>query len=240
MLVAAVLMMASGASAVEYVNDTFSYADGSLVGNGGWASHSGTAGDFQVVSGQAVVEHGAPSEDVNHPFVLAAGGDVYFSFDYSVDDLGFPWTGTDTEYFAHFKNDGSTYRARLDIVPALGGGDYTLGISSSTSTAQNIWPMDLAYGVVYHVVVRYNQDFNIAELWVDASAELDFSILGDDDADPGTVITQFAMRQSDSEHNETVRIDNVIVGDACEDVFTTCGPVATEAQSWGDLKSLYR
>lgn len=34
------------------LSEGFSYADGSLVGNGGWASESGTAGDFQVTSGK--------------------------------------------------------------------------------------------------------------------------------------------------------------------------------------------
>ena len=43
------------------VSDDFSYPDGSLVGNGGCVSHSGTAGDLMVVNGQAVVQHGVPS-----------------------------------------------------------------------------------------------------------------------------------------------------------------------------------
>ena len=55
------------------LSEGFSYADGSLVGNGGWAKESGTAGDFQVTSGQAVVQHGAPSEDVKLSFSSVEG-----------------------------------------------------------------------------------------------------------------------------------------------------------------------
>ena len=46
----------------------FDYGDGSLVPNGGWANTSGTAGDFLVSSGEAVVQHGTPSEDVEISF----------------------------------------------------------------------------------------------------------------------------------------------------------------------------
>ena len=47
-------------------------------------------------------------------------------------------------------------------------------------------------------------------------------------------------RVPDSAENETVRVDNLIVADACADVFSACGPVAVESPSWGNLKSLYR
>ncbi len=240
MLVMAILLVATAANAAVIASDTFSYPDGSLIGNGAWVSHSGTLGDLLVASGVAVVEHGAPSEDVHIPFVLPSGGDIYYSFDFSVDDLGEPWAGSDTEYFAHFKDDGYNYRAKMDIVAPTGAGDYTVTISSTSSTPEATWPADLTYGVVYHVVARYNQDDNIAEMWIDATADTDLSILGNDETDPGTVITGFAMRQSDSSMNETIRVDNLIVGDACLDVFQDCEPVAVEASSWGNLKSLYR
>ena len=107
------------------LSEGFSYADGSLVGNGGWARESGTAGDFQVTSGQAVVQHGAPSEDVKLPF-SSVEGDLYVGFDFSVDDLGAPYSGSDNEYFAHLD-----FKARMDIVPPSGSGDYSVGIASA-------------------------------------------------------------------------------------------------------------
>jgi len=221
-------------------SDDFTYADGSLVGNGTWFNHSGNAGDLLVESGQAVVQHGIPSEDATLPFVGSGTGDLYYAFDFSIDDLGAPYVGTDFEYFAHFKDDGFGFRARFDVQAPQGAGDYTVGISSTSSTADVTWPADLAYGVVYRVIARYNQDMNIAQMWIDATLDSDLSITGTDQADPGTVITGFALRQSDSAENETIRVDNLIIADDCADVFGGCGPVATENQSFGAVKSLFR
>ncbi len=241
LLTVSVLLIASVAVAAVIVSDTFSYADGSLVGNGMWASHSGTAGDFQVVAGQAVVTHGAPSEDVNLPFAATGGGDVFFSFDFSVDDLGAPYSGgTDFEYFAHFKDDGFNFRGRMDIQAPNGAGDYTVGISSIGSTADVTYPLDMTYGMTYNVIVRYDQDANIAQMWIDASMDTDLSVTGLDEADPGTPITGFALRQSDSTMNETIRVDNLVVSNDCADVFAGCGPVGVEEQTWGGVKSMFR
>ena len=241
LLVLSVALVATVAIAAVIVSDTFSYADGSLVGNGAWANHSGTAGDFQVVSGQAVVEHGAPSEDVNLPFAANAGGDIFFSFDFSVDDLGVPYGGgTDFEYFAHFKDDGFGFRGRMDVQAPNGAGDYTVGISTISSTADVTYPLDMTYGVTYNVIVRYDQDANIAQMWIDAAMDTDLSITGNDESDPGTPITGFALRQSDSTMNETIRVDNLVVSDNCADVFSGCGPVAIENESWGNVKSMFR
>lgn len=189
--------------------DDFTYADGSLVPNGGWMNNGGTAGDLLVSGGQAVVQHGVPSEDVIIPFTPVSGK-IYFGLDFSVVDPGGPIAGGDYEYFAHLKDDGFGFRARLDIVPAAAG-DFTVGISTGTSTAQATWATDLSYGTTYRAIVMYDQDANIAQLWIDANIEADTSILGTDDADPGDVMEAFALRQSDSSLNETVFIDNLVV-----------------------------
>ena len=207
---AVVLAVVGTASAQVLVCEDFSYADGSLVPNGGWSTHSGTAGTLLVSGGQAVVEHGTPSEDANITFTAVAGN-VYFGLDFSVDDLGAPYAGGDNEYFAHFR-EGFNFSARLDVVPPTGLGDYTVGIASDDSTADAIWPADLTYGITYRAIVRYDQDANIAELWIDATVATDPSILGDDQPDPGDTVVSVALRQSDSSVNETVRVDNVTVG----------------------------
>jgi hypothetical protein len=204
------------------VTDNFTYADGSLVPNGGWANHSGTAGDMLVASGQVVVEHGTPSEDASLAFTPVTGN-IYYAIDFSVDDLGAPYSsaGTDFEYFAHFKNGATNFSARVDIVPPTGGGDYSVGISSDQSTADAVWATDLTYGVTYRATVRYDQDANIAELWIDASSSSDTSILGADQPDPGDSVESFALRQSDSDENETVRVDNLIVAQSFNETLST-------------------
>ena len=203
--------------------DNFDYADGSLVGNGGWANHSGNAGDLQVLNNQVVVQHGAPSEDANLSFSSGAG-DIFFGIDFSVTSTE-AISGGDFEYFAHFKDDGFNFSARLDIVAATSGGDFTVGIASDDSTADATWATDLTFGTFYRAVVRFDQPNNQAQLWVDATNESDVSILGDDKADPGDTVTQFALRQSDSSQNETVTVDNLVIGQTFQDVVTPFTPV---------------
>jgi len=196
--------------------DNFDYADGSLVPNGGWASHSGTAGDMLVSGGQVVVQHGSPSEDANLAFAGTAG-DLYYGIDFSVSASA-NISGTDNEYFAHFKDSGNNFSARLDVVAPVGGGNYTVGIASDDSTADAIWGSDLTFGTTYRAVVKYDQIANIATLWIDAAAPGDISIVGDDQPDPGDDVVQFALRQSDSDLNETIFVDNLVIGTTFDDV----------------------
>lgn len=191
--------------------ESFDYADGSLTSNPNWTDFSGTTGDLLVSSGQAVVQHGAPSEDASIAF-SPVSGDIYYAFDFTVVNPGSPITGGDYEYFALLKDDNFAFGARIDIVEAnTPGNDFTVGISSSNSTADAVWATDFSFDTVYRATVRYNQDTNIAELWINANSSSDTSILGTDEADPGIAITQFALRQSDSSLNEGVLIDNLVI-----------------------------
>jgi hypothetical protein len=190
------------------VADDFTYPDGSLTDNPLWVNNGGTIGDLMVVSGQALIQHGTPSEDANLEFIPVAGN-IYYALDFTVVDPGSPISGTDTEYFAHFKDTGFGLRARLDIVSPSAVGDFSVGISTKGSTADATWATDLSYGTSYRATVKYDQDNNIAQLWIDAAVEGDISILGTDEADPGDSMVAFGLRQSDSELNEGVLVDNL-------------------------------
>ena len=197
--------------------EDFSYPDGSLVSNSAWTNNGGTAGDFVVASGQAIVEHGMPSEDVKISF-NAVTGDLFFALDFSVDDLGAPFSGTDSEYFAHLGFD-----ARVDIVEPSAGGDFTVGIATSAGTADATWATDLTYGQTYRVVVGYNLDTATPTLWINPTTAADTSISGNADGGPVT-ITSFDLRQSDSSENETVRVDNLMIGQSFDDVVVFAAP----------------
>lgn len=205
--------------------DNFDYPDGSLVPNGGWANHSGVPFDLLVSAGQVQVQHGAPSEDANLAFTPVAGT-IYFGIDFMVPDLGAPYSGTDNEYFAHFR-EGFNFSGRLDVVEGPDGGDFSVGIASDDSTADAVWPVDLSYGVFYRAVVGYDQDANIAQLWIDASLASDPSIFGDDQPDPGDSVVSFALRQSDSDMNELVVVDGLVVGNTFRDVVNPVPEPAT-------------
>jgi len=217
MLFAAAIVGIAGTSNAQLLHfDDFNYADGSLVGNAGWNNHSGTPGDLLVSGGQAIVQHGTPSEDANTGIFAGTAGDIFYGIDFTVSSSG-QIIGGDYEYFAHFNEFGTfTFRGRLDIVPAPGGGDFTVGISSSSSTAQATWASDLSFGTTYRAVVGYDQITGTAQLWIDAALSSDTSIMGDPTGS-GTM-NVFALRQSDSSLNETVAVDNLTVGGTFDDV----------------------
>ncbi|NVJ89823.1 MAG: T9SS type A sorting domain-containing protein [Flavobacteriaceae bacterium] len=191
--------------------EDFSYADGSLTNNPLWNGFSGTSGDLLVESGQAVVQHGTPSEDAQIQFE-SVSGNIYYALDFTVVDPGNPIPGTDNEYFALFKDSGFGYVGRLDIVPPTSSGDFSVGIASDGSTADSVWATDLSYGVKYRATVKYDQVNDIAQLWIDATLETDTSILGADLEDPGRTVIAFALRQSDSDLNEKILVDNLKIG----------------------------
>jgi len=241
----ALVLLASGASAAVLVSDSFTYPDGALVGNGAWASHSGSVPtDFEVLGGQALIQNNAvdpyKSADVNIAFAPDAGlGEIYASFDLSVDGVSAPIDGTDFEYFAHFMDSGYGYRSRLDIVAPNGAGDFSIGLSTSESTADLTWGTDLTFDTVYHVVISYNQITNVSKMWIDpvgVSATYIEAPVGD----PAVVIEKFGFRQANSSPDELIYIDNLIVANACEDVFQACPTVSAETASFGQLKSMFR
>ncbi|MEQ8211616.1 MAG: PEP-CTERM sorting domain-containing protein [Lacipirellulaceae bacterium] len=194
------------ANAATLVDEDFSYADGSLVPNGGWANHSGTAGDLLVSSGQAVVQHGTPSEDANIQFATQDSGILTATFDITVEDSDDQLTGSDFEYFAHFFTQGSfNFRSRVDVVAPSGGGDYTLGISSSGSTADATLLVDFDFGDTVPVEITFDFATGTASLTAGGS-----TITGDPGA-TGQSLDAFGLRQSDSSNNETVIVDNLVI-----------------------------
>ncbi|WP_430928613.1 T9SS type A sorting domain-containing protein [Polaribacter marinivivus] len=193
------------------IYEDFSYTDGSLTSNPLWNGFSGTSGDLMVESGQAVVQHGTPSEDAQIQFEPVSGN-IYYALDFTVVDPGNPIPGTDNEYFALFKDTGFGFVGRLDIVPPTNSGDFTVGIATDGGIADSVWATDLSYGVKYRATVKYDQDKDIAQLWINASSETDTSILGADLEDPGRTVVAFALRQSDSDLNEKILVDNLKIG----------------------------
>ena len=203
-------------------NDSFDYPDGSLISSSNWNNFSGAEGDLQVFNGKVIITNdGTLSEDASVSFSPVQGV-LYYAFDFSVNNPGEPISGGDYEYFAIFKDDAFQYRARIDIVAANNeGNDFTVGISSQGSTADAIWPDDLNFDTTYRVTVKYDQDQNIAQLWINANSETDASILGDDETDPGTSITQFGLRQASSSSDETILIDNLSISQTFSETLST-------------------
>lgn len=192
------------------ISDDFDYPDGDLISSTvNWSDIGGT-GVINVNNGKAIINH-LVYKAASTAFTSSEGS-IYYAFDFIVNDPGSPISGNDYEYFAIFKNNSYDYRARLDIVEAnTAGNDFSVGISTKSSTADVIWGSDLTFGTSYRATVKYNQISNIAQLWINANEETDTSVTGTDEDDPGTTITQFAFRQSNTSSNETISIDNLVV-----------------------------
>ena len=206
--------------------ENFDYPNGDLVGNGSpaWTNHSGSGSFIQVDSGAAVLQQGGGSrEDAGINFNKFTTGTLTASFDLVVnDDAG--WSNTDFEYFAHFMESGSfNFRSRLDIVAPVGAGDYSVGISSGTSTAETVTTSTFNFGDTVSVVLEFDLDTGIGSATVGGE-----TIVGTGSF-TGETLNRFALRQADSGADETIRIDNLRIVGAVIPEPTSAGLLALVA-----------
>ncbi len=185
--------------------DDFTYSDGALVGNGSWTSNDGTAGTLLVTSGEAVVTQDSGSEDGELKFADdLTVGIITATFDIRVTSPG-AITGTDFEYFAHFSNDTEfNYRSRLDVIAPTGSGDYTLGLSATSSTNDASLSTDFSFGAVVSVVLSFDINTGISSITVGSDTVTSTG-------SPGDTIDSFNLRQSSSSSDETIFIDNLSI-----------------------------
>ncbi len=206
------LSIAPQVNAAILIDDNFNRPDGSLVptaptpGPGGaWTNFSGNAGDLLISGGQAVVQHGVPSEDAGSSFADVTSGVLTANFDITVND-DTPIGGGDYEYFSMFTDGGtSTFYSRLGVEPGQAGGDYTFGISTNSGTSETLFPTDFAYGQTVNGTLTYDFGSGLSSFSIGGA-----TILSTTSAFPA-VLRTFALRQSDSSNNETVFIDNLVV-----------------------------
>jgi len=212
------------------VNETFEHADGALNGKtptpgpgGAWTDHSGTANQVTVTSGTISLTD-SDSEDVNTDLgSVYTSGTLYYGFDFSV--AASPSTSpSDFEYFAHFKDDGTDFTSRMDIVAAGASGDYSVGIAGSQSVADATWGTNLSFGSTYRAVVEFDFGTGVSKLWIDPSEASDTNISSAADNVPD--LSAFAFRQSGSQMNETITVDNLIVATTFDEVASVPEPTS--------------
>jgi hypothetical protein len=250
LLVAALTaILVTPALAVSLLSEPFIYADGNLVPNGGWATHSGTGTDIQVVSGTAVGNN-ANAPDDNRTFTAqAANAKVYGCLTITIPTPAAP---PDTNYIAHFKDTGtSNFWARVWV--GASGNTFTFGLSAgscacNTNCVPVFWATPLLYDTPYRVAISYDGATGNAELWVDPLNESSLKITATGGAaPPPQPLSSFALRQSSSpptacpggNFNWSYVVDNLGVGTTFDDACAT-GQTPTERSTWGSLKSIYR
>jgi hypothetical protein len=221
----------AGAAVLAY--EPFDYPDGSLTGNDGWATYSGTAGQVQVIGGEAELVQTTQSEDTALPFTEQGATDkTYASFKVRVLD------GGGVIYFAHFKQAGTFfYFSRVYIAAPTGGGDFTFGLSN-TSTLDATWASDFTYNTWHQIVISYDAaDANgHSEMWVDPVNESSTKLVTDNGFQ-GDLAGQFGLREASGGVTH-MRIDDIVIGQSFDDVINV--PTPTASSTWGRVKAAYR
>ncbi|MDC0380893.1 T9SS type A sorting domain-containing protein [Flavobacteriaceae bacterium] len=201
------------------VDESFSYADGTILNSTtNWSQFSGTADQIIVNSGQIVISD-SQSEDIQVAFSTQnITGDIYASFDFSVADPTV-YTDDDFEYFFLFKPTTNTFRAKVDIA-AFSSSGFKPGISSISSTAEVVWAQDLNYATTYRMTVKYNTSTGLSQMWIDAELETDTSI-STTTASTVSDIDAAAFRQSSAFPDQTITIDNLKVATSFANTLST-------------------
>jgi hypothetical protein len=213
----AIAVLISHANGAMLVSETFTYADGGLVGKdppigGAWAAHSGAgATPVLVTSGTISIAQGSGSrEDVNVPYeggyTLGAGGALYSGFDLTVAD---PSAAVQDVYFGMFLTGTSAFDARVWMTaPATSGYRLALSNDNALDGDGEAFTGDLAFGTTYRVVTKYDYDGKSAKLWINPVDESSASISA---TDPGLSDASFAYAFRQAGGNTTQVIDNLYV-----------------------------
>lgn len=264
LLVTAVLAAfgVSAAFAAPLFVENFSYATPSgLVGQGGWASHSGTGTNPQTVNAGNLSYAGYPSsgvgaslgpiaatgEDTNHGFTGIATGSGYISALINVTS-----STTTGDYFLHFCDGlitSNVFLGRLFVKKDAASTNYALGIQFGSAVATVYTPFSYAPGTTHLVVIKYT--FNagaqndVASLFVDPVINCNEPAATVTHANPGgtqndgTNLDFVCIRQGGSTSGANVQIDGIRVADNWIDA--TCDPATpTQSSTWGKVKVLYR
>ncbi len=220
----AALFLTASADAALFWNDEFNYADGDLtvydgtgddVSGGLWAPHSGSTfpTSIEVSSGQAILRQGNPaSEDATRLTggTLGAGETLYASYIFSVEDLrgGVEAFNGDQAYFAHFIG----FKSRVHLRDGSDANHYTLGLSGSSGEPAVEWGTDLDFDTQYQLIISYDFDSGVSNMWVDPASEASTSVSDISSASVG--LTGVAIRQdfiSGGDH-AIVSVDAVAAG----------------------------
>jgi hypothetical protein len=219
-VITATLCLVTDAPAVVLLSDGFNYPNGPLVGAVGspWAAHSSPGTNSVTVTNGQVRLAFFGGEDVNaalagQSFAPTSGVALYTSFRLTLTSL--PLAGG--EYFAHFKNSGSQFTARIwastTNAPA---GMFRLGIANASGSTNTQLATNLSLNTPYTVVSRYVVSNGFSTLWINPASESD---PGATAADPVSLITvtAYALRQASG--GGSILLDDLIVGTSFDEVM---------------------
>ncbi len=214
-------LLPSSVSSALLVQDAFDYPNGPLitVSSGLWGTHSGTAGQIEVVSGRVDLRIPA-TEDVSvtlpgQPYLATTNAALYASFTVNFSAL----PAVAGQYFAHLKGTGlSNFRAKLfALTGGAGAGQYRLGIANSANSPAVTNNLNLQLNTDYRVYLRYIPSNAVTTLWIAPTNETSASVTAAD-ATSGASLTSFALRQDAG--IGVLAVDDLRLGTTFADVYT--------------------
>ena len=247
-------VLAPPAFAISIFADGFSYPNGNLTANVGWANYSGAATDIQVVAGRAVGSGPNANDDHRLFAPQPLTGKTYACFQVRIPN---PGGAPKPIYFAELKDNGATLLvSRVYVLPlpvGSGGDNWTFGISYSstnnTTLGVTAWTTPLLYDTDYTLVINYDPTTLTSRLWVNPLTELSPSV-----ANTGTAaaiaVSGFGLRQSATASTLPpspayvgstdwgFSVDNLGVGTTFDDACSR--PTPTSKTTWGSVKAIYR
>ncbi len=198
------------------LDETFSYADGSLtnVSGGSWVRFSGTDNpSTPFVSSGAITVTRSDADDVARQFSGSQylSGKLYYKFTLNMSDT--PAASADGYYLAGLGQGTSTFRDRLYVTTdGTTSGDYQIGVGNNSMGVR--WGADLSLNTTYTIVVMADLDNDVTQLWIDPTSELS-TFVNVTDADTYAV-DSIQFRQATGIGINT--IDNLRVGTTFTDV----------------------
>jgi hypothetical protein len=216
-LTVATFFTAASTYAVVVIHEDFTYPNGGLVGNDGWANLSGT-GSFIQVSGGVVtglLAQTASSEDAGLTFT-GTTAPLFYAFDLQYTGA----TPAGNAYFAALRNSGSFVARTFLAAPTTSGFRLGIGTNATGDGAATIFTPDLTNNTLYRVVVGYNPTTGALNFWINNGVEgsPDLSI-----AAAGTTATLngFNLRQGGNAANNYsgLNIDNFEIATTFDEAF---------------------
>jgi hypothetical protein len=251
-LFALLALSAAPAFATVLLSESFTYPNGPLPPNGGWANFSGAGTEIQVAAGRAVGDHSnAPDDHILFP-AQPTTSKTYACFDVIIPTFsGQP----KPVYFAMLKDAGtSIFVSRVYVVPVAPSG-WTFAISHSSTSATagcTVWPATLTSGTKYNVVINYDPVNKTSTLWVNPGSELSPSVTDANSAIAAIGVAGFGLRQSSTAStfpatqvftgstNIQYSVDNLGVGTTFNDACQQYQSTPAQRSTWGYVKSIYR
>ena len=167
---ALLFILGGNAQAQILFADSFNYPDGPIVGAAGspWVNNYLPTNQANIVAGKLFLTQ-TEDEAVRVNFTHTTTGSLYARFRVTFTELP---TGVGN-YFAFFRQSGvDNNRARLwATTNGAAAGKFRLGIRTFQATALSLIEEDLALGVPYTVVMRYNVTNHNSTVWLDPENE---------------------------------------------------------------------